>query len=474
MTVTENVTIENFDCTATSTQQRRRLLLISYHFPPVGGAGVQRPVKFVKYLRHFGWDVSVLMAANPSVPVFDESLLADIPDQTIIRKARTLEPGYQFKRNVAVANEHGSTDKPGLLTQAKQRMKGALRSVAGIVLQPDPQVLWLPAARKAGLQLLRDIPHDAILATAPSYSNLLLGKMLKRKSKLPLILDYRDEWDLSSKYLENSQRDHVSHFVQQRMQRSILRNADGLIATTQASTAHLLERAATWGVDLPGTCIYNGFDVDDFANLQRSATANAASNKLRIVYTGTLWNLTTVEPLVQAIEALSAQNCPLLSQLELVFVGRKTAEQLELLNRISKTACQLDLRDYCEHKDALSLMQAADVLCLLLSDVPGADRVAPAKLFEYLAMRKEILAIMPTGESADIVKRYFPDNHFTGGEITSLANWLEHRIQEHASATDNDFQPHDISEFSRKYQAEQLADYLNGFVTLAPSSNTVN
>ena len=84
---------------------RKRLLLISYHFPPVGGAGVQRPVKFVKYLRQFGWDVSVLMAANPSVPVFDNSLLDDIPEDTHLVKARTWEPDYALKKNMATQNQ---------------------------------------------------------------------------------------------------------------------------------------------------------------------------------------------------------------------------------------------------------------------------------------------------------------------------------------------------------------------------------
>ncbi|MEQ9066547.1 MAG: hypothetical protein RLO18_07465, partial [Gimesia chilikensis] len=82
-------------------ESRKRLLLVSYHFPPVGGAGVQRPVKFVKYLKQFGWDVSVLMAANPSVPVFDNSLLVDIPEGTHLEKARTWEPDYKLKKNMA-------------------------------------------------------------------------------------------------------------------------------------------------------------------------------------------------------------------------------------------------------------------------------------------------------------------------------------------------------------------------------------
>ncbi len=451
---------QNKSTAASSTDApRRRVLLISYHFPPVGGAGVQRPAKFAKYLREFGWDVSVLVAENPSVPVLDESLLADIPEETIIRKARTLEPGYKFKSNIAKSSNLNQS-KAGLLSIAKTKLKGMMRSTAKMLLQPDPQVLWLPAAKKEALKLLRLMPHDIILATAPSYSNLLLGSKLKNKTGLPLVLDYRDEWDLSSKYLENSQRDRISNFIQERMQKKILRNADALIATTEASTDYLLQRAKSFGKTLPGVCIYNGFDDSDFDKVKEQRPAQT-SNKLRIVYTGTLWNLTTVEPLTQAIEQLATSSPKVLNLIEFVFVGRKTEDQQQYLDRISKTGCSIDNRDYCEHSEALQLMNSADILCLLLSDVPGAERVAPAKLFEYLAMRKEILAITPAGETADIVKRYFPENHFRGNEASQIATWLEKRVGE---GSNNNLTNHDITQFNRKHQSKQLADYLNSII----------
>ncbi len=452
----------NIEAIPHSETTRKRVLLVSYHFPPVGGAGVQRPAKFAKYLREFGWDVSVIMAANPSVPVLDESLLADIPIETIIRKARTWEPGYKFKNNIAQQNQEENNHlKPSLLNRTKAKLKGIIRSSAKMILQPDPQVLWLPSAKKEALKLLRSIPHDLILATAPSYSNLLLGSKLKKKTGLPLVLDYRDEWDISSKYLENSQRDRFSHFIQERMQKKILRSADALIATTKASTNHLLQRAKSFGTTLPGICIYNGFDDSDFEKINQQTVSCTASKKTRIVYTGTLWNLTTVEPLTLAIEQLTITAPEILQKLEFVFVGRKTTEQQQLLERIAKTGCSIENRDYCEHTEALNLMNSADVLCLLLSDVPGAERVAPAKLFEYLAMRKEILAITPAGETADIVKRYFPENHFKGNEATGIANWLQNKVQ---SDKKTNFTQQDITPFNRKHQAKQLANYLNSII----------
>lgn len=441
---------------------RRRVLLISYHFPPVGGAGVQRPMKFAKYLRDFGWDVTVLSAANPSVPVLDESLLRDLPDDLLQIKARTLEPGYALKSQLGAT---AGTAAPGVLQRLKRALRGSVKQLASLALQPDPQVLWHPAAFPAAKRLLREVPHDAILATAPSYSNLLLGARLKRQFDLPLIVDFRDEWDLSGLYLENSRHDWYSRWRQEQQQRHILRVADHLLATTPGSTARLVERAVAAGHQLPGSCIYNGFDPSDYADLQPTPRLN--SGKLRIVYTGTLWNLTDIEPLVAAIELLHQRQPELLAQLELDIVGRKTPDQLAKLQRLSATRTTVNITDYCPHSEALQRMAAADVLCLLLSDVPGAERVVPAKLFEYLALSKPMLALAPHGATSEIVQQFGHCQQITPQQIDVLSLWLEARltvpelVQARQGLTDPQAQ---LAPFTRRHQAGQLADVLNSVV----------
>ena len=442
----------------------RRLLLISYHFPPVGGAGVQRPLKFVKYLRHYGWDVSVLMAANPSVPVFDESLCRDLPDDLVIEKARTWEPDYRLKQQLGQQQQA----KAGLVSRLKGMARSTAKGLASVVLQPDPQMLWVPNALSAAKRLLARLPHDAILATAPPYSNLVLGTMLKKRTGLPLIVDYRDEWDLSSQYLENSRKDWFSQVVQERMQRSVLRRSDAIVATTQGSTARLQDRAQQAGSRAPAYCIYNGFDTTDFEGLLSSQRKSAVDrSRFRIVYTGTLWNLTNVQPVVEAVERLQQDSPEILDHLELVFVGRKTPEQIACLNRLLGTRCKVDIRDYCDHAAALELMSEADALCLLLSAVPGAERVAPAKLFEYLAVRKPILAITPEGETAGIVRRYFPRNHFVPQDVAGIANWLCDQLAVFPGIGLNSRETGDeadLTEFTRLHQAGQLAEVLNSVV----------
>ncbi len=447
-------------------QRSKRLLLIAYNFPPVGGAGVQRPAKWAKYLGQAGWDVTVLTTENPSVPVRDESLLHDLPADVNIIRARTWEPDYRVKKNLI----QQSTAAPGLVQRIKNAARGMASRCVKLALQPDPQVLWNYNAIRVGSNALREQPHDAILVTAPAYSSFYIGTALKRRFGLPLVLDYRDEWDLSGKYLENAQRDWISRMVQSRMQRRLLLRADAVVATTQRSTQALAEKLADLHHPIPASCIYNGFDTEDFAPCEVASQDVACDamrperGKFRLVYIGTLWNLTDVNPLVRAIEHLDS-NCPDLSaKLELVCVGRKTPEQLAFLDRLKNTAAKLITIDYCEHSQALQWLRSASSLCLLLSDVPGADRVVPAKLFEYLAIRKDMLTISPSGETAEIVHRFYPQGQFVPSQVHEISNWLKQRLATHGDTQPTEIDESALDEFSRKSQSRQLADLLNTLV----------
>lgn len=453
----------------TADRNSKRLLLVAYNFPPVGGAGVQRPVKWAKYLGQLGWDVTVLTTLNPSVPVRDESLLADVPTDVEIVRARTWEPDYRMKQNLICA---ASSSRQGLIQRMTSAVRGAARRCVKLALQPDPQVLWNYHAIRTGARILREKRHDAILVTAPAYSSFFIGAALKRQFQLPLVLDYRDEWDLSGKYLENAQRDWISKQIQSRMQSQLLKTADAVVATTELSTAALNDKLVALEHQIPAQCIYNGFDADEFADAIDAKAPPDASDieppepgTLRLVYTGTLWNLTDITPLVRGIEQLSGCYPELAVRIELVCVGRKTPEQTAVLNRLLATPTRLKLIDYCNHSTALQWMRSANGLCLLLSDVPGANRVVPAKLFEYLAIRKDMLAICPEGETADIVRRFYPQGHTAPDDVPAIANWLETRTRDlHASSTTPFASMHGLDEFSRENQTRRLVELLSSLV----------
>ncbi|HEY2587513.1 MAG TPA: glycosyltransferase [Tepidisphaeraceae bacterium] len=437
----------------------KRVLLIAYQFPPVGGGGVQRSVKFAKYLPATGWSPSILTVRNPSVPSLDHSLCADLPADLPVYRANTWEPGYGMKTLVSAA----STRKAARHS-AVGWAKGALRRAVGGMLQPDPQILWLPSAIHLGRQILRDVPHDAIVATAPPYSSFLVGAALSRRTGLPLVVDFRDEWTISNTYSENKRPGPISGRVQRRMQRHVLSRASLVLATTESSAKALEGLCRQIGSTAEVSQIYNGFDPDDFP-VEPQQQASGADGTCRLAYVGTLWNLTTVAPLVAAMQDLAARRPELAKRIELVFVGRRTAAQEELLDRLAALPCRLVRHDYLDHSEATGFVRSAHALCALLTDCPGAERVVPGKIFEYMASRRPILAISPPGELWKVLEGYPAAHRLLPGDVRKIADCIASICENGSQSSVAELMEWDGAEFNRRNQARRLAEFLDHLTT---------
>jgi Glycosyl transferase 4-like domain len=431
----------------------KRVLFVAYLFPPVGGAGVQRVSKFVKYLPSYGWQSSVLTVSNPSVPLRDESLAADVPSGTIIRRARTWEPNYAVKATVS-----GGRSAQGASVLARSG-KTLARRCANFLLQPDPQALWRPQAVRTGRRLLSDVPHSVIVASGPPFSNFLVGTSLSRQMGLPLILDYRDEWGLSNAFFENKRPDPLSRMVQSRMQRTAVRQATAILGTTQATARALIEIRDRAGSNAAVRCITNGFDRDDFPE-----STLASSNRdapFRLGYVGTLWNLMSAAPLVAAVSRLAEAKPEFVRNLELVFAGRRTPIEQQFLEKLKRFPCKVTEYPYLEHRAAIDLMGSSDGLCIFLKDTPGAERFVPAKTFEYMAVRKPIWAIAPPSELWDLLADY-PSRHLLPpGDVDGIASRLEIEIQQHMEGNLPQMNGWDASQYERFRLAGELATVLD-------------
>lgn len=447
-----------------SNTRARRVLVIAYVFPPSGGAGVQRVTKFVRYLPEFDWECSVLTVANPSVPLTDETLLSEVPEVTVVRKARTLEPGYALK-NAVSAGAAGTNTKRGGLRQAAKKL---IRSTGNAVLQPDAQVLWYPAAVKEGMRLLNELHHDAIFVTAPPFSSFLVGSELSRRSGLPLVLDYRDEWGISNQYQENRQKSRLSHWLQGRMQRRVVRQASAVVATTRRSAEAVGEVSQLAGSNADVSHIYNGFDANDFPTQTRVAPQE--SDRLRLAYVGTLWNLTSIEPVVTAMRRVAATDPSVAARIELVVAGRRTGEQEAILDRLNDTPCRVEREGYVDHHRAIEIMRSSNGLCLLLSDLPDAGRVVPAKTFEYMALQQPILSVVPQGEVSELLANCPLASTFEPSDVDGIANWMTDRVVSRAAGLDDQYlSPRptasavewDVQQFERRELTGQLAAVLD-------------
>lgn len=429
----------------------KRVLIVAYAFPPVGGAAVQRPAKFAKYLPQHGWNVSVLTASNPSVPVYDESLLEDIPAQTVVVRSRSLEPSYAVKNAVSASNEAAG----GRSITAS--LKRGFRKFASALLQPDPQILWLPLAIRQGSTLLRSEQHQAILATAPPFSSLLIGALLSVRFRIPLILDYRDEWGISNKYLENHKASRFSAYIQRKMQGFALRRAKAVLATTKSSAEAIELTAETLVGTLGVDCIYNGYDGDDFRKLPPTLLVRTS---FRITYSGTLWNLTSIEPFVLSIETLQQEGAnDVIRMLTVCLFGRRTSVQDRLVDRLRSSPLTLEVSDYLPHKTVVGELMRSDCLLLLLADKEEAGRVVPAKVFEYMASGKPILAIAPQGEVWELLKDYPLALLHTPCDVRGIANSIRDLANRNPGAESSE--GFDVERYSRRRQSQQLAAILD-------------
>ncbi len=457
--------------------KRKRVLFVAYLFPPVGGVGVHRATKFVKYLPDFGWECSVLTASNPSAPLFDESLLKNIPADTIIRKAKTYEPGYAMKSMVSAS--HGTAKPSGLKSVFLGGVKSVARSISNFVLQPDPQILWRPGAMKEGLKLLRQIPHDAIIATGPPFSSFLVGAALAKKTGVPLMLDYRDEWSISNAYWENKKQGRIANWIQTRMQRQAILAAQSLLATTPSSAAAVAEAAREAGSTAPSTYIYNGFDPDDFGSHDAVPVVKKdygrGTGLYRMSFIGTLWNLNSIAPLVDAICQLASTDPQLVSHLELVCAGRKTADQEAQLDRLNGLPCHVVRLPFVEHSEAVQLMRASDSLLMLNTDLPETKRIINAKTFEYMAAKRPVFVVAPAGDVWDILRDLPGTVLCEPLDVGGIMKRLSLAIERHRCGVHHDDDRWEIGRFERRHLAGELAHLLNamtGSVPVATSSAT--
>jgi glycosyltransferase involved in cell wall biosynthesis len=245
------------------------------------------------------------------------------------------------------------------------------------------------------------------------------------------------------------------------MQAGVLRRAQLVVATTRRSTARLAEKCRAVGSGARATCIYNGYDAEDFAG---TATEGVQREGYRLVYLGTLWALTDAAPLVAGVSRLAAESPALAKGLEVVVAGRRTPEQTAVLRGLDALPCRVRLVDYVEHGEAVRMMREASGLLLLLSGVPSAERIVPAKLFEYMAARRPIVAVVPEGECRELLRAHPVASIADPADPAAVAAALARELERPRESGEVGWGGFDPSPWSRASLAADLAQALDGVV----------
>ncbi|HEX4339246.1 MAG TPA: glycosyltransferase [Polyangiaceae bacterium] len=365
-----------------------RALVVSYAFPPVGGAGVQRVLKLVKYLPSHGVTASVLTVENPSVPLSDASLEREIPPDVEVVRARTLEPGYRTKE---LAWKAAASSVPGPMAQLRKRAVGLGKSL----LVPDPQILWLPLAGKKLLEHLYSNDDQVVLISGPPFSQFLLTFVARLKPKTAVVLDYRDEWSMTRTVYEMGGAARAGELLEE----AVLRASHAVVTATEAFRRELLRRFDFLTPERV-TTIPNGYDPDDFPAVMEAPP----TDRFVLTYVGTVFKLTSARPLLEAIRRLHAREPDLARLLEVRFIGRIVETEAAAFEGMEERG--VIRLGYVEHDRALQALAASHAVLCMLDDNPGAERIYPAKIFELMYLGKPCLTISPEGALATMVREH--------------------------------------------------------------------
>ncbi len=439
----------------------KKVLFIAYFFPPLGGSGVQRSLKFVKYLPRFGWEPTVLTQSGSGY-IRDETLLEEIPPGIHIQRAFSIETSNLIGplAAIGVRKEEGvpidQSSAPKRISNPSRfytALSGAKRLLQETVLIPDTNIGWFPLAYAKGAKLLETGEYDAIVSTASPYSAHLIAGLLKRRFHIPWVADFRDEWTLNP-IVANIIRRRKK--IDQALERWVLRGADAVVTVSDEIT----ERFAALAPDTPRSkyhTVYNGYDAEDFPVEAPSAPAN---RRFRLSHVGSFYLNIQPTELFDALRLLRDRRPAVEEILEVNLVGRLDA--LQGLDSIrDEFGAMLRMTGRVSHEQAVAEMLGSDALFLTIPAEFG-KRALAGKVFEYLASRRPILALVPEESSAERIL-----HKTNGGRVLPnrrpdlLADAIEALLEEHQRTGRIAAQPSkDFDQFSRNALTGALVDII--------------
>ncbi|MCK6623025.1 MAG: glycosyltransferase [Calditrichaceae bacterium] len=352
----------------------KKVLIIAYYWPPAGGPGVQRVLRFVNYLPQFGWQPVVLTVEKGDYPAIDESLLGKIPPECKVYKTPILEPHRLYRKFTGKARDeklptYVLTPKSG--DSFKDRFAKWLRRNVFI---PDSRIGWIPGAVKAGGEILQSESIDLIFSSSPPHTVQLIAKKLARRSGKKWIADFRDPWT-EAFWAKDLPKTALSKRIDLSLEKSVLRAADA-VTTVSAGVAQMFAAKAGNRYRI----IHNGFEPPEIQK-NRSET-------FRIMFSGHLSKHQPPEALFRAVDLLPEA---LKAKTEIVFVGNVFEGFEEIFRRYRHLNVQR--KPYLPHRELMQYGQGVAVLFNPIVRIDYAESIVGAKLYDYLALRKPILAV---------------------------------------------------------------------------------
>ena len=431
----------------------KRLLIISYYWPPTGGSGVQRWVKFAKYLPSAGWQPVVYTPENPEQLAVDESLLSDIPQEAEIIKTTITEPYGLYRKFFGASQNGGKGAGVNPLNSQKKSWKQKLAVLLrGNLFIPDPRVWWVRPSVKFLRRYLAEHPVDAMVTTGPPQSMHLIGLGLKKAMGAAAprwIVDFRDPWTQMFYFkhlglLPFAERKH------RRLEQRVLDAADDIISVSPPVRDDFRKATAT-----PVHLVTNGFDADDY-----SGCSYSPGEHFTIVHTGLFASDGNPLVLWDILASKSSADPAFAASLRIVLAGKTDPEIVEAI-RSRGLEGNLELAGYLPHERTVALQISASMLILPLRREPEYRKVLPGKIFEYLASRRPVLGIgQEDGAAASVLRSAGSGDMYDWENRAPMEAFVDGQWE---AFLKGDASPvgHDIDRYSREGLTGQLVGILD-------------
>jgi len=365
----------------------KKVLMITFYFPPMGAGSAMRAAKFAKYFPRYGWEPYVLTPNPKSYYFRDESLFREV-ELAGVKIYRT-NP-HRSKSLIAGAK---------LLHIPNETSRKLIKNYKLLYSFPDAHKKWMKKAVKLGSSIIEKENIDIIYATAPPFSCFAVGYLLKQRFKIPLIVDYRDSWlDSSANFFPTP----YHRFRNRKLEQEVIRVADEVLTVNRRIKEQIISEYDYLKHD-DINIINFGFDEEDYADVDYKSVAR--KNKMRFTYAGTFFNLITPRYFLESLSIVFKRRPDLRTQIEACFLGPLSRENLKLIKKFNVSDVIYN-PGYVNHDECIKYMLSSDVLWFMVGRGTGDQMLSPMKMSEYMGARKPILACVPDGAAKQLLRGY--------------------------------------------------------------------
>lgn len=395
---------------------------------------MQRPLKFIKYLREFGWNPIVLCPEPGAYHTFDDSLKEELHQINV--EVYRVEADTPFHK---VGQQKKSVIIPDAIAQV-------LRWISGFIYLPDNKKEWIESGLQKALKVIEDQQIDLIFSSAPPYSNLMLAEQLKQITKIPVVMDLRDDW-VESHLLKYPTLWHRRKM--EKLEIDTLSKADKLVTVNKRIAGSIYSRTSK-----EVKVIGHGYDPQDFE--RADDVAPASPKKISFLYSGSFYPDSTPEAFLKAISELLKNKVELKDKIELQFQGGLNSSHWRTINKLKLSPMVVDY-GYVDHSVAVKNLMKADVLWLNVGQQKNPEIISLGKTSEYFATKKPILGLVPKGSAKDMLQKYGRAYIAKPYDVVEITKQVERVIDDLETDSLPDYSVQFVESFNRKNLTGKLA-----------------